>query len=68
MRIEKNIPIPKDKGQTLIIKKMEVGDSVLLPNAQKAHSFSVIARSHWGKYSVTMRTLENGTARVWRVK
>ena len=73
MNIDKNIEIPIDRNIEIplqnrggkdmkLLKKMEVGDSILLSTTTNANRFTATARING--YKVTRRTLEVGV-RVW---
>lgn len=75
MKIDKDIPIPKQKGGggkwQKIAVKMEVDDSIFFPEVKKgywgssAHSLCSALRSLGMK--ATLRSVEGGI-RVWRTK
>ena len=68
--IEKNIPIPErgadKKGELrLTLEKMEVGDSIVVPNFLRNAAYSAAEKA---KIKVAMQTInvETRDARVWR--
>lgn len=70
--IEKNIPIPTEAGATRAsypFHQMEVGDSFTAPVSERARINNAICghkKRHGAVFSV--RTLGDGTVRVWRIK
>lgn len=68
LKIEKGIPIPQgrhNKGYSEILRKLKVGDSVLLPG-QKESVRSLAAKTLGnGKYACR---LDKDGVRVWRTK
>ena len=66
MKIEKNIPMPKDKARWVeIANQMEVGDSVLVKNTAEALSLRLaVQRRKKGK--VVTAKQDCGNIRVWR--
>ena len=71
-KIEKDIPIPikKAKSKTnfvVILKSMEVGDSILFDRTEiRPSSFYVCVRRLGLK--VTMRELDEKQSRIWRTE
>jgi hypothetical protein len=70
--IEKNIPIPKKgadkKGELrLTLEKMEVGDSIIVPNKYRQHTYAA-ARAANIKISIRTINSETREMRVWRTK
>jgi hypothetical protein len=70
--IEKNIPMPERRdrggkypGLTAVLKKMEVGDSILIPNAKVQALGSRLAGVRPLKFS--MRSEGTGV-RAWRIE
>jgi hypothetical protein len=65
------IPPPTSKGhkRRYPLDKMEVGDSFLVPKAEERTIRNAVylwASRHNKKF--TIRTLDNGTIRCWRIK
>jgi len=73
IKIEKNIPIPKSKGQGRrpvwqnLALEMEIGDSVLIEITQ-AMSFRKGAEAVGRKVKQSIIDCPEGMARVWRVE
>jgi hypothetical protein len=70
-RIEKGIPIPRRSTIITVIRKLEVGESILVPGSDLAPA-RVRARVNYAKYvdrdrSYTTRQMDGGT-RIWRTK
>lgn len=66
MKIENGIPVPaRAKGLTVILRKLKVGQSVILP--AKGQSARTVARYALGKGKHATRATTGGT-RVWRLK
>ena len=69
-KIEKNIPFPKvTRSKWSWLLELEVGDSVLIPEKRVASvrtSVGQIGKMNDMKFSV--RTVENGKYRLWRVR
>jgi|5B_taG_2_1085324.scaffolds.fasta_scaffold91023_2 hypothetical protein len=70
--IEKNVPIPKrgsdKKGELrLTIEKMEVGDSIVVPDFLRQVTY---AAAKAAKIKISMKTINPVTreTRVWRTK
>ena len=69
LSIDSNVPVPdryyrRIKGYTAILRKLEVGQSVLLPTSPA--SACKLARGALGAGRYTSREEEEGT-RIWRV-
>lgn len=70
--IEKGIPLPENgvdkKGKLrLTLEKMEVGDSIIVPNRYRQHAYAA-ARAANVKISVRITNRETQDLRVWRIK
>lgn len=67
IKIEHGIPIPTNKafGMTATMRKMKVGDSVVLPLSQRN---SVHPAARHLKIKVATRKISATECRVWRVK
>lgn len=68
VEIEKGVPLPPAIGKTglaALLRRMEVGDSVVLPYARRGSITT--AASHMGM-KMTTRRLDADMMRVWRVK
>lgn len=68
-KIEKGIPFPKhanrQRGLTATIRKMEIGDSILVPNKTQGSVWSVLSSMKPKKFT----TRKDGTStRIWRIK
>ena len=73
MKIEKNIPLPRERGRhgeiRALADKMSVGDSVLVPNATIAQALvQRLRRQANGTAAATVRKQDDDTYRVWRTK
>ena len=72
-KIEKNVPYPMLKvrhtGFTATLRKMEIGDSVLIPpdkvNSCRAMTYQMHNRS---ARRFSMRLQADGSTRLWRTK
>ena len=69
LKIEKNIPLPKKqhlrKGRFVsLLKKMEVGDSILFKNKAEANKFA-IAADREGMCVARRQVSQNGEFRIW---
>ena len=67
-KIEKGVPIPPShvsKGYSHALRKLKVGESVVLP--APANNLGATCRDVLGKGNYVSRTVEGGT-RVWRLK
>ena len=70
MKIEKNMPITPYRKQgkySILVHKMEEGDSVLCKNSEKG----MVLRSAISKckgYKPLGRKQQDGTYRIWKVK
>lgn len=66
IKIEKGIPIPKAKSQGIsaALRAMNVGDSIVMPAAQRGNLYAC-AKSVGVR--LTLRSIDAGTVRVWRV-
>ncbi len=69
-KIEKNIPISEHGHNgsghlTKIIRKMEVGDSVVVKNRKRANSFTLTIKRLG--YKAVTRKVDNGI-RVWKME
>ena len=68
MRIDKNVPFPKERGfLSRILSEMNVGDSIRFSKAADAYRF-VNNSSGWRMrrgYMLALRSFEDGSARVW---
>lgn len=67
MKIEENIPIPKNiHGEKIVLlKHMKIGDSIFVPTCMEANTIRNTLRRL--KYKGLSRKVENGY-RVWRIK
>mgnify|MGYP001347022872 CR=1 FL=1 len=66
MKIEKNIPLPKDRNRWVkLAKDMEVGDSVLLKNPAEALSLGLAVKRLFKGKVVTAKQACGGI-RAWR--
>lgn len=70
LRIEKNIPVAsgysRSSGKYDVLKKMNIGDSVLFPTpAYNRNNLSNAAKCAFGTGKYSMRAT-NGGFRVWR--
>jgi len=68
-KIEKNIPIPILRSKWSWVLDLEVGDSALLPTIGIAgirNSVTQLGKRNDKKFSV--RQVENGKYRIWRIK
>ena len=70
--IEKGIPIPENgverKGEIrLTLEKMEVGDSIIVPNKYRQHAYAAAKASNM---KISIRTINSETRemRVWRTE
>ena len=71
IKIESNIPIPRNKSGREMkypFKLMEVGDSFLVPpgSDNKVRICAHASRKQTG-YNYTVRKMEDGTYRCWRI-
>ena len=71
LKIERGIPMPmqgrNNKGYTTVLRKMKVGDSVILPHRDRDGAAAVANYAlGTGKYSC--RKAEGGGYRIWRTK
>ena len=72
-KIEKDIPIPKEKRAKYPFGSLEVGQSVIIDKEHtrdKQMKYNAAANNYgkkWGKKFVTRKT-EDGYIRVWRVE
>lgn len=71
MKIEKNVPLPTARGKhgqiRIVADKMDVGDSVVVPNASQAQAIvQRLRRQAHGHPAATTRKLDDNTYRVWR--
>lgn len=72
--IEKGIPIPPADGRTktgitLVLRAMDVGDSVLVPPAQAAGTRSVlVAMNKRTEKRFVARSVEDKALRIWRTE
>ena len=71
MKIDKNIPIPSTRGSRTsgirdAARRMNIGDSVVLDSLEAASSFRASINPIGMK--VTIRKLEDGKYRAWRIK
>lgn len=66
--IEKNVPLPttveRSKGLTYTMRRMEVGDSILIEKGLSALAHSVAKKL--GDRKIATRTVD-GKCRVWRI-
>lgn len=60
----KDIPIPDRIGLVSTLRGLEVGESVTIPESKKS---SVHPAARRAGVRVTVRTLGDGTVRVWRI-
>lgn len=60
----KNIPIPDRLGLVSTLRGLEVGESVTIPESKKS---SVHPAARRAGVRVTVRTIGDGTVRVWRI-
>lgn len=73
MKIDKGIPLPDLEllrvrtGVTDAMRKMEIGDSVLLGSVREAANAQSYASRKLKPKRFSMRTLTDKTARIWRV-
>lgn len=69
IKIEKGIPLPEPRtirgSISSVIKKMEVGDSILVTERQRQAAF---ASAHDVKVKLTSQHVGNGKVRVWRLQ
>lgn len=66
VKIDKNIPIPSKKGRwTVVMAKMDIGDSVLLEKRTEYTSMANTAKSM--KMKLISRQ-DGNKFRVWRIK
>lgn len=70
--IEKNVPLPSKATKTgfsATLREMAVGDSVHVPS-EKVNSCRQLAYQmhNRSKSRFTLRTLEDGSIRLWRIK
>lgn len=67
-KIEKNVPLPttveRSKGLTYTMRRMEVGDSILIEKGLSALAHSVAKKL--GDRKIATRTVD-GKCRVWRI-
>ncbi len=70
--IEKGVPMPESRKAGFgskwlsLIKPMEIGDSIVVPNEKVANSlYNYFKRL---SYKAAVREVEKGFFRVWRVK
>tara|TARA_R110000803_G_scaffold28297_5_gene65508 strand:+ start:1063 stop:1287 length:225 start_codon:yes stop_codon:yes gene_type:complete len=71
MKIEKNIPIPSRrgrKGRYAFVYDMEYGDSIVTTEEKEKQKISAHIRYSDKNCRVVVRTLEDGSIRVWKVK
>ena len=69
MNIETNVPIPESKigsaiSPTAIMRKMNIGDSVVVPFAVRSTWFSCATAAN---IKVTTRKIDNQTIRLWKI-
>jgi hypothetical protein len=70
-KIEKGIPIPaqrralREGSLASVIRKMEVGDSMIVTQKQRNGAFAI---AHPLKIKLLSRTQADGTVRIWRIK
>tara|TARA_R100000808_G_C2145481_1_gene153308 strand:- start:154 stop:399 length:246 start_codon:yes stop_codon:yes gene_type:complete len=72
MKIDKDVPIPigkrKIKSKYDWSESMEVGHSVAFNNIKQANNAYIALRKRFGsKRHWILRTLKDGTIRIWRV-
>jgi len=68
MKIEKGIPIPsiQAEGLTVLLKQMEIGDSIFVPGKTTTGISSTLANVRAkNNFRFTSRTVDGGI-RVWR--
>ena len=69
LKIEKGIPIPlggrKIHGFNAVLKKMKVGDSVVLPRSTSAANS--LAKQALGTGNYTIRKIDESSCRVWKI-
>jgi hypothetical protein len=70
IEIEKNIPAPPHKhsgGLTETMKKMEIGDSILLPDTStnRHYPYEVAVRLN---IKIRYKIIDDGKMRVWRIE
>lgn len=68
IKIEKDIPVPTRKKNELLqsLSAMQVGDSFAVPIAKRSKVLMMAGRLHGLKF--ISRTLDDTTARIWRVE
>tara|TARA_R110000787_G_scaffold279830_1_gene390195 strand:+ start:610 stop:834 length:225 start_codon:yes stop_codon:yes gene_type:complete len=71
MNIEKNIPIPSRrgrKGKYAFVYKMVYGDSIVTRDEKEKQKISAHIRYSDTTCRVVVRTMEDGSIRVWKIK
>ena len=68
-RIENRVPIPppQNHGYTAALRKMKVGQSIVLPVRDTA-SAGAYGQAAWGKGNYATRKIGVRKVRVWRIK
>lgn len=71
IKVETGVPIPNKKGRKPsgikeILESMKVGDSVVVPHHNQYDYVRYVMRRLG--YKMTMRTLDDGSRRIWRIK
>jgi len=67
MEIEKNIPVPDDTSDTF--KKMEVGDSLLIPCEDHKGKIYSRAKMHFYRSDKKIKARKvDGGIRIWRIQ
>ena len=61
-KIEKGVPLPPDRQKGLLhtLRRMKVGDSIVIASIANIHNAAVKAN-----ISIAARTQKDGTVRVW---
>ena len=71
--IEKNVPLPaKEKVSKYPYAQMEIGDSFVINGTTasgSAQAAYIAAKTYFGAAGhITMKTLDDGKVRIWRIK
>ena len=67
MQIDTDIPMPTNRSKYDWADAMEVGHSVRFEDAYEARKAYMALRKRWeGKREWMLRTIEDGSIRIWR--
>lgn len=68
IKVEKNIPLPRERKALYPWREMKVGDSFLAPVPQRAFTAHASVASMRTGWKFVTRAVSKTSTRVWRVK